>query len=154
MGDSRKKEYQLEYMQSKKWGKWTVTAFSHVGQGGNRYFSATCNCGNSQVVKATSLRHGKSTQCKSCTSKVNGRIGLYNRKGQDDLYFIKQGNYVKIGVTNDIDRRLKDLQSSNPNPLELLYSGIGEGKDEQLWHNVFAHRHHRGEWFKFGGCEI
>lgn len=104
MGDSRKKEYQLEYMQSKKWGKWTVTAFSHVGQ--------------------------------------------------DDLYFIKQGNYVKIGVTNDIDRRLKDLQSSNPNPLELLYSGIGEGKDEQLWHNVFAHRHHRGEWFKFGGCEI
>ena len=26
MGDSRKKEYQLEYMQSKKWGKWTVMA--------------------------------------------------------------------------------------------------------------------------------
>ena len=139
------------------YGKWTVTSYSHqVPNSGNYVFNTKCECGTEGKVTASRLKHGKSTQCKVCSGKENGRKGLYNRKGQDDLYFIRQGDYVKIGVTGDIDRRLKDLQSSNPNPLELLYRGIGEGSDEQMWHDVFEHRHHRGEWFKFEGpsCEI
>ena len=62
---------------------------------------------------------------------------------------IKCGDYVKIGVSNDVQRRLKDLQSSNPFNIELLYLGENEGCDEEMWHNIYNHRHHRGEWFKF-----
>ena len=76
------------------------------------------------------------------------RVGL-SRSGQDDLYFIRCGNFIKIGVTNNVPRRLRDLQSSNPYPLELVYEGKGEGCEEESWHTVFQHRHHQGEWFNF-----
>ena len=42
-----------------------------------------------------------------------------------------------------------DLKASNPFPLELLYFGEGEGCDEEMWHKVFEHRHHHGEWYEF-----
>ena len=69
---------------------------------------------------------------------------------------IRVQDYVKIGVSQDIHKRIKDIGSSSPFNATLIYHGIGEAKDEELWHNIFKHRHHKGEWFYMpnGHCEI
>lgn len=139
-----------------KYHKWYVDSYSHKHSvSGNWYYNCVCECGSKSVVSATNLRRGTSKQCKSCSSKVNGRKGLY-AKSRSDLYVVRCGDFVKIGNSDNVQRRFKDMQTHNPYPLQLLYVGYGEGCDEEMWHNVFKHRHHSGEWFSFkaGVCEI
>ena len=141
-------------MDGKVFNSWTVLSFSHKHKdSGNYYYRCQCICGNIGIVSGSNLRQGGSTQCKSCSGRKNGRKALY-AKANGDLYFIKCGEYVKIGVSENVERRFRDLESSNPSPLEIIYHGPGEADDEEFWHNVYKHRHHRGEWYHFGGCEI
>lgn len=158
----------IEMPVGSRWNKWTILGFSHKApNSGNAHYHARCECGTESIVNGSKVRIGESTQCKGCSSRQNGRKGLYSksrtnrqshyaRNKKSDLYMIRCGNYVKIGVSRDVSRRLKDLQSSNPLDLELIYHGIDEGSDEETWHNIFKHRHHRGEWFYMPkeGCEI
>ena len=141
--------HKKEDMLGKRFSKWTVLEYSHKNEkSGNWYYKCRCDCGNESVVIGTNLRTGSSMQCKSCSSKINGKKGVYATI-RKDLYFIKCGNYIKIGVSDNVQRRLNDLKASNPLPLELIYFGKGEGRDEEMWHKVFAHRHHHGEWYEF-----
>ena len=131
--------------------KWTVLSYSHQDPvSGNWYYNCKCICGNTGVVAGTTLRTGNSKQCRSCSAKIAGKKGLYGRtKNTDDLYIIKVGVYVKIGVSSDVKRRIKDIESACPYPVELLYHGVCEGQTEEEWHNKFKKFHHRGEWFKY-----
>ena len=52
-------------MINKKFGKWTVLAEAETEKPG-KYFECMCDCGNIGIIQATSLRAGKSTQCKDC----------------------------------------------------------------------------------------
>lgn len=56
--------------------------------------------------------------------------------------------WVKIGIANDVARRLSDLQTGNPDPLELLAVGPGGRVVEQLLHVRYGDQHVRGEWFE------
>lgn len=146
MGDTRRQEYSEEYMKASKWGSWTVTSYSHVGTGGNKYFSCICDCGEIGVVKGTNLRRGLSTKCKLCNAKANGRKGLY-AKSCGDLYVFRLNEYIKIGFSEDVPRRLRELSSATPYVPILVYHGIGKGNQEELWHDIFKPWHHKGEWF-------
>lgn len=66
------------------------------------------------------------------------------------LYVIRCGDYVKIGVTNDVDKRLKQLQTGNPSQLVLEYveARYKPEKAEKWLHQVFQHKRINGEWFK------
>lgn len=62
------------------------------------------------------------------------------------VYFIQDGDAIKIGIGLDPDRRMKDLQAGNPRKLSLIGSYIGT--DELALHKKFAeYRIHR-EWFR------
>ncbi len=63
------------------------------------------------------------------------------------IYFIKQGEYVKIGFTNRFKTRLNQLQVSSPIKLEVLGIIDGDKNDEQRLHNKFKHIASNGEWF-------
>lgn len=158
----------------KQYNDWCVLSYSHQSKSGNYFYNCVCICGNISTVSGSNLRYGGSLGCKSCACRRNGKKGLYARniniakdngkKGlyakniSNDLYFVRCGDYVKIGVSNDVKRRIKDMMTNTPHDFELEYHGVGEGADEEFWHNVFAHRHYRGEWFLFpktaGGCEL
>jgi len=131
-------------------GKWCVLSPSHQSSSGNWYWNCLCSCGKISRVGGSTLRRGDSTQCKSCSSRENGRRSLYKQSELDPVYFIRCGEYVKIGSSKDIKRRLKDLECSNPYPLELL----GVDTNEEFWHILFKHRLHRGEWYLFPQCEV
>ena len=126
---------------------WTIVGFSHQREDSrNAYWFAKCKCGNQSVINGSSFLLGRTKQCKSCSAKANGRKGLYS-KAAGDLYMIRVGDYVKIGVSTDVNRRIKDIESCSPYSASLVYFGEGEAKEEELWHSIFGHRHHKGEWF-------
>lgn len=65
------------------------------------------------------------------------------------LYFIreKEGR-VKIGVSREPKKRLRELQVGNSQELELLGTRLGTWEDEQKIHKLFSAHHIRGEWFE------
>ena len=124
-------------------GERVVTGFSHQHKTSrNIYWNTLClTCSYEAPVKGTSLRGG--IGCRSCAARANGRKGLYSQAKGKLVYFIGCGEYFKIGCSDNIDRRLKDMQVNNPYEVTLL----GVDEDEEFWHRVFAHRHHHGEWY-------
>lgn len=70
------------------------------------------------------------------------------------IYFIQEKglfrNRVKIGYTDNIRSRLRDLQSASPSKLKILLILSGDEQDEYIYHQRFARYRLHGEWFKFG----
>jgi len=64
----------------------------------------------------------------------------------------KDTGHIKLGISNDPDRRMKELQTGNSHPLELLgyRRAVNRFKDEQEIHKEMSAYHLRGEWFDSG----
>jgi hypothetical protein len=64
-------------------------------------------------------------------------------------YFIlcEGTNFIKIGKTKDIKKRIEMLQTGLPQKLRLVAS-VREDIENKL-HKRFAHLRHNGEWFQF-----
>lgn len=80
------------------------------------------------------------------------------------IYVIQMGDkqYFKIGVTNDLERRVKDLQTGNPLPLHIIDSFNFVNRENKHWANQIEKVLHRrfdycrqmGEWFEFTEKEL
>lgn len=77
------------------------------------------------------------------------------------VYIIKQSDnkLVKIGRTQDIERRLRDLQSGNPYLLSVVYKFKCKSLAESVWLEESMHKYLKNyhaklgggtEWFKIG----
>ena len=68
------------------------------------------------------------------------------------LYFIKAGNAIKVGVTEDLKKRICELQVGNPIEMELLHAiGLSPEKAQKLEteiHRLFQKTNLHGEWFQ------
>lgn len=68
------------------------------------------------------------------------------------IYFIwdSGGNFIKIGVSDEPETRLRELQTANPNPLFLLAVTDGDYSTETALHTRFSDLrvHGSSEWFK------
>lgn len=70
------------------------------------------------------------------------------------IYYISDGEYVKIGYTADtrtLRTRLSTLQIGNARPLVLMMLMPGSIEAEGNIHNIHADQRVRGEWFKAEG---
>ena len=131
-----------EDLVGKVFGEREVLSFSHKTPSRNSVWNVKCSCGREDKVIGTNLK--KSKMCVECSGRVNGRLGLDRMAEGRPVYFIGCGDFFKIGSSDDIDRRMKDIMTNNPYEIELL----GTDEDEAFWHRVFKHRHHRGEWYR------
>jgi len=65
------------------------------------------------------------------------------------IYFIRSGDSgpIKIGLSNDVRQRARDLQTAHGVQLQVL--GVMEGgrAEEKALHQQFAHARGVGEWF-------
>lgn len=73
------------------------------------------------------------------------------------LYLIRDSEGIyKIGITNDPDFRLAQLQTGNPRLLELLscYGYEDASSVERAIHQTFGQQRIRGEWFSLDNSHI
>lgn len=66
-------------------------------------------------------------------------------------YFIKCGEFVKIGKSGNPSERLLTLRTGNPFDLELLHFVEGHQWLESQFHQRFSDYRHRDEWFRLEG---
>lgn len=69
------------------------------------------------------------------------------------VYFIKGGDYIKIGISNNPQFRLAELQVASPYKLQLLEMTWYESNSkayavEHDLHNHFQYVRAEGEWFE------
>jgi hypothetical protein len=72
------------------------------------------------------------------------------------VYLLKSGKFYKIGRSENVEQRVKQIQISLPEDLTLVHairtddpSGI-----EAYWHNRFANRRAKGEWFQLSASDL
>lgn len=72
-----------------------------------------------------------------------------NEPGWVYLIAAKGTKTAKIGFSRKYpSARRRTLQTANPHELQLLMMVRGTRRDEQAYHERFAHIHVRGEWFQ------
>lgn len=79
-----------------------------------------------------------------------------HRKYEGFVYLIKCGERFKIGITNDMSRRMDQLRGQSPYPLELVHHAKGynnAGKESSLHKKYGEHRVH-GEWFELSSEQV
>ena len=64
------------------------------------------------------------------------------------IYFIRGGDFLKIGYSINPLSRLSSIQTACPFELELLAHFPGTLQDEIAIMSLFARYHIRGEWFR------
>jgi hypothetical protein len=66
------------------------------------------------------------------------------------IYFIQAGKNgpIKIGVAEELHKRVDELQIGCPYKLHVLYVYNGRQLSEPELHELFKHEHIRGEWFR------
>lgn len=75
------------------------------------------------------------------------------------VYFIECNGVFKIGITSDIKSRLNTIQTSNPNPVNLVYTIAvpfmrSHKEVEKALHTIFESNYVRGEWYKITQQDI
>jgi len=63
------------------------------------------------------------------------------------VYFIRSGDYIKIGVATNPHQRMRDLQTGNPIKLEIMGAIPGSFEMETELHRQFSENRTEGEWF-------
>jgi len=110
-----------------------------------------CNT-NSEFKKVLSLI--QSEPFISSESKEEVDISENTNKGY--VYLIQFGDEYKIGTSNNVERRFRELKTQMPYEGEILHTiatGDPEGI-ESYWHNFYKEKRLKGEWFNLSKADI
>ncbi len=74
----------------------------------------------------------------------------------EGIYIIKTNEFYKIGRTNNIKRRIKELESLNPFDVELILyqKKLYSRTVEAFLHAEFRDKNIKGEWFKLSELDL
>ncbi len=69
--------------------------------------------------------------------------------GKKTLYFIRSGDYVKVGTSRFPSKRLEQLQTGNPEDTYIIAEFPEQAFKEFPLHKYLSHLHIRGEWYRY-----
>jgi hypothetical protein len=89
----------------------------------------------------------------------DGSLYRYEIKGKREsrfVYFIKVGEYYKIGRAANIKKRIKQLQTGSPHEIILVdYYDTGDAvAEEKRWHEKYKDKRMKGEFFNLSDRDI
>jgi hypothetical protein len=72
------------------------------------------------------------------------------------VYFLESDMHIKIGWTQNVRQRIRDLQAGNPNPIELRDAIADDDAQmlERLLHGFFSDCQHNGEWHTISADDL
>jgi hypothetical protein len=72
------------------------------------------------------------------------------------VYVLYCEGYCKVGITNNINKRIKTLQTGNPFLIQLvLFNIVNNAADlEKKLHKKYKHKNIRNEWFYLDNDDI
>lgn len=68
------------------------------------------------------------------------------------VYFMRTGDFVKIGVTTGMFARYQAIDAATPFMVDILATLPGDQKLERELHQRFAEHRHKYEWFRIEGA--
>jgi sRNA-binding protein len=69
--------------------------------------------------------------------------------GDSRVYFVRIGKHIKIGVTTNLDERIKSFEGASAETIQVLAAFPGDRNGEQYLHDLFRGSRIRNEFFHF-----